>query len=214
MGKRKRRFEAVMQELLNRLESWLRQNAPSCFRCLLPGVTKQDLKAFEDALTFALPDALQLLYLWRNGQSQGSRPLFGDAHTRYTFLTLREVQEAHANLNYILEELEEEGLSGWDTWWHPTWIPFLDAGGNHLCVDTKGTLGGVPGQVISFFHDDSSRVIDYPSLEQWLETFVVSLETQLWRERDGSLELLDQDQFEQLVKRMNPGYPIVVHSQV
>ena len=165
-------------------------------------------------MALALPDALQQLYLWRNGQAQGSRPVFGDAHARYTFLSLQEVQAAHANLNEISAELEAEGLSGRDTWWRPAWIPFLEAGGDHLCVDTAGTLGGAAGQVIAFFHDDSSRVIDYPSLDQWLETFVASLEASMWRERDGSLEVLDKERFERLAKRMNPGYPIVVHSQV
>jgi cell wall assembly regulator SMI1 len=140
--------------------------------------------------------------------------VFGDASASYTFLSLREVQEAHANLNEIAKELEEQGLSGRDTWWHRSWIPFLGADGDHLCLDASGTLGGVPGQVICFFHDDSSRVIAYPSLEQWLEVFVVSLEAQMWQERNGSLELRDKKRFEQLAKRISPGYPVVVHSQV
>jgi hypothetical protein len=43
---------------------------------------------------------------------------------------------------------------------------------------------------------------------------VVSLESGLWRERDGTLELLDKERFDQLYKQMNPGYPVVVHSQL
>ena len=93
-------------------------------------------------------------------------------------------------------------------------MPFLDAGGDCLCVDTRGTLGGVAGQVIAFFHDDSARAIEYPSLRNWLETFVVSLEAGLWREQDNALELLDKERFEQLHKQMSPGYPVVVHSQL
>jgi cell wall assembly regulator SMI1 len=104
-------------------------------------------------------------------------------------------------------------LAGQDTWWHRAWIPFLDAGGDHLCVDSQGTLGGSAGQVISFFHDDSSRVIDYASLRNWLEAFVASLEADLWREESGTLELLNKEEFEQLTRQMNPGYPVVVHSR-
>jgi cell wall assembly regulator SMI1 len=129
-------------------------------------------------------------------------------------MTLREVEEMHAGLNEILGELEEQGETGRDTWWHRKWVPFLGAGGDHLCVDSEGTLGGVAGQVISFFHDDSSRVIDYPSLRNWLETFVVSLDAKMWQERNGTLELLNKEHCEQLAKQMNPGYPVFVDAQL
>jgi cell wall assembly regulator SMI1 len=128
-------------------------------------------------------------------------------------MTLREVQEVHANLSEILGELEQAGETGRDTWWHREWVPFLDAGGDCLCVDAHGTLGGSVGQVISFFHDDSSRVIEYPNLPKWLETFVVSLEAGVWHERGGTLELRNKKGFEQLYKQMNPGYPVLVDSQ-
>jgi cell wall assembly regulator SMI1 len=201
-------------DFLKRLEKWLAQHALSCYRSLLPGATPRELKAAAKALALQLPDALQDLYRWRNGQGPRSRPLFADAHARYTFLTLQQVQEAQANLNEILKELEDVGASGRDTWWHRAWVPFLDADGDHLCVDSLGTLGGGAGQVLSFFHDDSSRVIDHPSLRHWLETFVVSLEANLWQERQGTLELVNKEAFEQLARQRNPGYPVVVHSQL
>jgi cell wall assembly regulator SMI1 len=129
-------------------------------------------------------------------------------------MPLQQVQEVHANLGEILGELEDLGESGRDTWWHRAWVPFLDAGGDCLCVDTRGTLGGVAGQVIDFAHDDSTRGIEYPSLQSWLETVVASLEAGLWRERENALELLDKERFDQLYKRMSPGYPVVVHSRL
>jgi cell wall assembly regulator SMI1 len=203
-----------MNDLLDRLTNWLRQHGPACYRRLLPGATQPEIEAAEAALGLQLPGDLRELYRWRNGQAPPPRPIIADAHDRYSFMTLQEVQAMHANLGEILGELEDEGSSGRDTWWHRAWVPFLDAGGDCLCVDCQGTLGGVAGQVLSFFHDDSSRVIDYPSLRNWLETFVVSLEAGLWREQAGTLELLDRAHFEQLSKQMNPGYPVVVHSQL
>jgi cell wall assembly regulator SMI1 len=203
-----------MTDLLGRLERWLRQYGPGCYRRLLPGVTQRELEAVEGALALQLPEALRELYRWRNGQGQQTGPFFADAHARYSFIPLREVQGVHANLSEILGELEEEGAPGRDTWWHRGWVPFLDAGGDCLCVDAEGTLGGGVGQVISVFHDDSSRVIEYPSLRNWLETFVVSLEADTWRERDGTLELLNKERFEQLYKQVSPGYPVVVDSQL
>jgi cell wall assembly regulator SMI1 len=200
-------------DLLERLERWLRQYAPGPYQSLLPGVTQQELEACQAALAVQLPDALQALYRWRNGQAPRTPPLFADAHSRYSLMTLREAQGAHAGLSEVLGEIEEQGLPGRDTWWHRKWVPFLDAGGDHLCVDAQGTLGGAAGQVVSFFHDDSSRVIEYGSLRDWLQTFVVSLEASLWRERKGTLELLNQEHYAQLAKQMNPGYPVLVHAQ-
>jgi cell wall assembly regulator SMI1 len=204
-----------MNDLLVRLERWLRQNAPGCHGKLLPGATQTELKGVERALGLRLPRALRELYRWHNGQGERTGCFFfEDAHGCYSFMPLPQVQEMHAGLSEILGELEAEGESGRDTWWHWGWVPFLDAGGDCLCVDAQGTLGGAAGQVISFFHDDSSRVIDYPSLRNWLETFVTSLEAGLWRERDGTLELQNQKRFEQLYQQMNPGYPVVVDSQL
>ena len=202
-----------MKDLLKKLEKWLKQYAPGRYRSLLPGATPKELKACEAALGLRLPAALRELYRWRNGQGQRGGYFF-DAQGPYSFMPLQQVQEVHANLSEILGELEGEGASGRDTWWHRGWVPFLGAGGDCLCVDTQGTLGGAAGQVIAFFHDDSARVIEYPSLRNWLETFVVSLEAGLWREQDNALELLDEERFEQLHKQMSPGYPVVVHSRL
>jgi cell wall assembly regulator SMI1 len=202
-----------MNDLLRKLESWLKQNAPGRYRSLLPGATQKELQACEGALGLRLPGGLRELYRWHNGQGERGGYLF-DFQGPYSFMPLRQVQEVHANLSEILGELEELGESGRDTWWHRAWVPFLDAGGDCLCVDAQGTLGGRVGQVIAFFHDDSTRGIEYPSLRNWLETFVTSLEAGLWRERDNALELLDKERFEQLHKQMSPGYPVVVHSQV
>jgi cell wall assembly regulator SMI1 len=207
--------EADMKDLLRKLERWLQQHAPGRYRSLLPGATPKALKACEGDLGLQLPEALRELYRWHNGQGERTGYFFADALDRYSFMPLPQVQEMHANLSEILGELEDEGASGRDTWWHRGWVPFLDSGGGDcLCVDAHGTLGGVAGQVIAFLHDDSTRGIEYPSLEKWLETFVASLEAGLWRERENALELLDKEGFEQLHKQMSPGYPVVVHSRL
>jgi hypothetical protein len=139
---------------------------------------------------------------------------FFDLQDPYSFMPLQQVQEMHANLSEILGELEDEEESGRDTWWHRSWVPFLDNGGDCLCVDTQGTLGGVVGQVIDFAHDDSTRLIQYPSLRNWLATFVASLEAGLWREQGNALELLDKARFDQLYQQINPVYPLVVESRL
>lgn len=205
-----------MTALIRRLDQWLSANRPEFYRSLLPGIGPAGVRACEALLGFPMPDALIALYAWRNGQSNTSSDFCGacyaDCYTPYTFMTLRQVQESHASLNEIWRELEDTGAPGRDTWWHPRWVPFLDGAGDHLCVDAVGTLGGRQGQVLSFLHDDSTRLIDYPSLERWLETFVVSLEASLWEERNGRFQPVDNSKVEAVVNKMNPGYPIRVRS--
>jgi cell wall assembly regulator SMI1 len=198
-----------MKELLDRLDRWFKAHCPSEYSNFLPGVTAQRFAAFEDGVGLPLPEAFKELYLWRNGQKRCSGRLFGDAYNVYDFMTLREVQESHEELNDILREIKERDPIGGATWWHPKWVPFLSADGDHFCVDTEGTHGGSRGQVICFLHDDSG-LIESASLETWLETFVVSLEGGMWRNAGGWLELLNKEDFQQLVKRMNPGYPVLL----
>jgi cell wall assembly regulator SMI1 len=205
--------EADMKGLLRKLEKWLKQYAPGRYRSLLPSATPKELKTCEAALGLRLPDDMRELYRWHNGQGQGGGYFF-DIQGPCSFMRLQRVQEVHANLSEILGELEDEEGSGRDTWWHRAWVPFLDNGGDCLCVDTRGALGGVAGQVVYFAHDDSARSIECPSLEKWLGTFVAGLEAGLWREQGNALELLDKQRFEQLHQQMSPGYPVVVHSRL
>src|SRR5262249_33279047 len=204
-------IEIVMKPLLDRLETWFQTNCPVPFSHFLPAVSPERLAALEEALGLRLPEAFKELYLWRNGQSRCSGRVFGDAYNVYDFMTLTEVQESHATLNDVLREIKEDDPTEGDTWWHPRWVPFLSADGDHFCVDTEGTHGGSRGQIICFLHDDSA-VIESAGLETWLETFVVSLESGLWRNAGSWLELLTKEGHHQLARQMNPGYPISLAS--
>lgn len=60
---------------------------------------------------------------------------------------------------------------------------------------------------------DESRNILYPSLEAWLETFVVALETGMFEEADeayrpGCWDPVDEEAYRALVAGRYPGYPI------
>ena len=120
-------------------------------------------------------------------------------------MTIEEVVGTHR----LLTEMLEGGEFDLQMWWSPRWVPFLDNGcGDHQCIDMGGAFGGVAGQVISFWRDWDSRNIEYPSLEKWLDTFVVSLEAGLWREVGGDLHPIDEDRWDPFLRKMSPGYPI------
>jgi cell wall assembly regulator SMI1 len=54
-------------------------------------------------------------------------------------------------------------------WWNPHWLPIAgDQAGNYSCLDLAPALGGTPGQVIGFWHEDSDRCIDAPDLAAFL----------------------------------------------
>ncbi|AJX35248.1 SMI1/KNR4 family protein [Burkholderia oklahomensis] len=56
-----------------------------------------------------------------------------------------------------------------DDWYNLKWIPFThDGSGNHLCLDLDPAEGGVVGQVIRVWHDDSVRERVARSFAEWL----------------------------------------------
>jgi cell wall assembly regulator SMI1/predicted DNA-binding WGR domain protein len=56
-----------------------------------------------------------------------------------------------------------------EDWWNPKWIPFThDASGNHHCIDLDPERGGKYGQVISMWHDDSSRTLVARSFTEFI----------------------------------------------
>jgi len=191
-----------MKKLVNRLDGWLRKCRPQYYRQLLPGLTESELKVFEDSLGFGLPQSFRELYLWRNGQPQDCSDAF---QYNTMFQRLEDVAESRGIMNGLLES----GSFDKENWWHYKWIPFLQHyGGDHLCVDMDGSFGGKPGQVLYFYHDSEDRVIRFPSLEKWLESFVVTLEAGMWEEKESGFQPKDYDRLMALVKQWNPGYPI------
>ena len=57
-----------MDDLIQRLDSWLRQNRPEFYQQLLPGLSDEELANFEKTLGVELPDDFKLLYQWKNGE--------------------------------------------------------------------------------------------------------------------------------------------------
>ena len=207
-----------MRDWILRLDRWLSNRHPGLYAGLLPGASTAELDDLEFSLGFRMPAAFRELYQWRNGQSEDSEYAF-----QYNF-DLMPITEIKSLWGLMKREVEG-GVYAEPCWWRVAWVPFLDSGsGNNRCIDTEGSFGGEPGQIVSFWHDDPSREIEFPTLDAWGETFVSSLEAGLWQVEDGNLApaLLDPhrgsskpsgrvDAYDAYRRQQLPGYP-KVHS--
>jgi cell wall assembly regulator SMI1 len=190
-----------MPALLERLEQWLRQHRPAYFDWLRPGVAERDLTGLERDLGRNLPAGFRELYRWHDGQEPECTLGF---QYNQMFMTLRDVQLACSALRQLLDGGEFLEAN----WWSRSWVPFLDNGdGDHLCVDLDGSFGGVPGQVLAFYHDWECRNIEYPSLEKWAAAFVQGVEAGLWGEEGGEFKPRDPDKVREIRARVAMGYP-------
>jgi cell wall assembly regulator SMI1 len=194
-------FAPAVPALLQRLDQWLRLRRPVYFESLRPGVPERELTLFERDLGYNLPAGLRALYRWHDGQEPECAAAFQDDKR---FMSLEDVRAARRALCQLLGSGEFPEKD----WWSNAWFPFLDNGrGDHLCVDLAGTLAGTPGQLVLFYHDSECRNIEAPSLEKWLEPFVIGVEHGLWQEDGMAFEPVDRHQVHALSTRFAPGYP-------
>lgn len=157
-----------MAELVARLDVWLARHRPSYHTRLLPGLSNREWAVFAGHLGVTLSDSIRILYQWRNGQSnEHSESFYGNRNWMSS--------EQIASTKELMD-----GMIGFDFeagWWERAWVPFLHNGaGSYLCVDTVGTDGGKPGQLVEFWNRDADRPVVSRSLEHWLNHLVTSLE--------------------------------------
>ena len=194
-------LRANVNEMIGRLDRWLSQNRPWYYAELNSGATSAQLRQTEVELGFQLPEAFCELYLWRNGQHASNFEAF---HDNYCFSPLDQVVEDWR----VMKDLSLAGEFEDENWWRVPWVPFLNnGGGDNLCLDMEGTFTGRPGQILEFWHEDSDRVVVYPSFEQYLKTIVSALEQTEWTAAKETWQTPHT-----LVASMNPGYPIAFNA--
>lgn len=162
-------------ELISKLDQWLKINRPVYYASLKPGVSETDLAAFESKFSLKLPMAFRGLYQWRDGQDPAS---FESLQSNRMWMTLADIAEVKDLM---------DGMIGYDfedpRYWRRGWVPFLsNGGGSYLCLDLAAEDGGRPGQILEFWKTDEDRPIEWPDMQAWLVDLVGSME-------DGSLEI-------------------------
>ena len=184
-----------MGEWIEKLDEWLRQNRSEYYAQLRPGLSPDELRQLESELGVSLPDGLAALLQWRNGQSADCYSSF---YYNSQLMGAPEILSARETLNELVECGDQA-----ESWWSPTWVPFLDNGGGaHHCVETAP--GENAGNVIEFWHDLDERPVAFPSIDSWGTLFAESLEAGLWLvDNDGEIHAREEgnvDLFDRFVK--------------
>jgi cell wall assembly regulator SMI1 len=150
-----------MQQQLDLLTQQLRTQRPGLFAKLNPPLTVEYIHALEENYNVSIPEPVQQLYRWRNGQA----PNFMEAFVNNSmFIPLEEA------LNIAIENT---GMIGYDfeieNWWNKDWLPlFHNGGGDYICYDAGGLFTHQPGQLIEFWHADNDRDVIAPDLLSFL----------------------------------------------
>jgi len=191
----------TMPALLERLDRWLRLYRADYYEWLRPGVPERELSSLERDLGRNLPAGFRELYRWHDGQDpECNLPLYYNQ----MFMPLHQVQMVWAALGQLLDSGEFPEAN----WWSKSWLPFLDSGdGDHLCVDLDGAFGGVPGQVLMFYHDWEGRNIEFPGMDKWMEAFVPTIEAGMWGEEEDQFKPREVEKVREFRSRVAPGYP-------
>lgn len=146
-----------MQQQLDLLTQHLRKLRPGLYEKLNPPLTADYIHALEENYNVTIPEPVQLLYRWRNGQA----PSFMEAFVNNSmFIPLEEA------LDIAIDNTSMIGLDfEIDNWWHKDWLPlFHNGGGDYICYDAGGLFTRQPGQLIEFWHADNDRDVIAPDL--------------------------------------------------
>ena len=128
-----------------RIESWLREDAPEAFAALREGVAASDVDAAEERLGLAFPQALRESLLRHDGQEWRWPSLveFG------VLMPLEHVVDnAELNTKAGIDDARAED----EIWWRRDWIPFVSRDGDALSVAVESG-----GEVWCFQHDTQRR---------------------------------------------------------
>ncbi len=151
--------EHHLTELLGRVDKWMTAHRARFHHALLPGASASDCEALATALGKPVPEDLQTLLKWHNGQNPDVPGAFEQS---WNLMSAQEIADAK-------KELDAQPHEGWQS----AWIPFLDDdNGSYLCLD----VGSPSLPVRECWRGRSDHPTAAPSLMAWLANFVAGLE--------------------------------------
>ena len=170
-----------MEEIWQRIESWLKTHAPDILGDLANGATKEELDQTAKELGVELPADFRAAYQIHNGQEGNEKPVLGSWELYPLSLIVSQWQDE--------KDLFDEGeFKDADKtvrpkgpvrkeWWNPHWIPVAgNSSGDYYCLDLAPADGGHKGQIINFWHADENREVLASSFKGLLEDYAKKLE--------------------------------------
>jgi cell wall assembly regulator SMI1 len=118
-----------------RIENWLRDNAPETYRTLNPPATDAAIAHVEELIGVPLPaDVVASLRIHDGVTFDGGR---FEIAGRYAPASVERIESLWRMLTDLLDDFgDEDGMVGW--WWHPQWVPIAeDNSGCELIVDGR-----------------------------------------------------------------------------
>lgn len=170
-----------MKQYWIRWEKWMSLEAPKLLNSLNPGATEVEFNILEKLINKELPTVFKEFYAIHNGQKE--------SHSRIGLIDSDELMSISSicfewsSTKEFFEEVDmpdielpvHEGIK--NDWWNPLWIPITnDRSGNYICMDLDPATGGTYGQMITTWHDSNDKKIVSASFEDWVASYVQSLE--------------------------------------
>ncbi|MBP0615726.1 SMI1/KNR4 family protein [Jiella mangrovi] len=140
-----------------------------------PPASDHQIDEAERRLGVALPPAIRRLYQLADGQPPDRISLWG----AFQLVPLKDVVENAAFLNDEFPDginVHDEDHAQIDVppeiravWWSRGWIPIMEnGGGDHVCVDLDPAEAGTPGQLLTYYHDETYRPLVASDMEALL----------------------------------------------
>lgn len=167
-----------MKRQWEKLETCLKSSNPSLLADLAPPATDAEIVHLEQRIGTTLPADFVACLKIHNGQFGDADGLFSGAE----FLSINRMLQEWTIWKELFDAgdfsdaagMPEKGICS--LWWSPGWIPFTYNGaGDHLCLDLSPTAEGSRGQVITLWHDDSTRAKQADSFTAWFSHFTDQL---------------------------------------
>jgi cell wall assembly regulator SMI1 len=182
----------TMPEILGRLETILKTNAPQVLESLQPGLSAAAISRLEQQYQVQLPEDIRTIYEWHDGVRQGASNAGYDFIPIHRFVPLEEA----------LEDNAARGKSGGSPWqylagqfiigYQDTWFClFFDDERNGYWFDPKRKPA--EGAVFYNFMEDGSYIF-FPSAKNLMAGIAECYEQGIFRVKPGSSPpQLDED---------------------
>ena len=169
----------------DRIEQWLRENAPDTLEALGRGASVAALAAFEKKTGLKLPPAVAASFRRHDGGDEGCGlfPALETDEMAYSPMSLSRAASEWRSSSRFARSYPPEAEFDVDRGiraecWNAGWIPIAtNGGGDYHCVDLSPAPGGKVGQVIEWRHETDERRLVAPSWEARLKELADGLES-------------------------------------